>query len=297
VDFDAAGNNIKMGVPNMRTLNVLKKGIDDILEGYRNPTTGKLVLDEYGRAVDMYRKSLVAELKKANPDYAKALETWSGPASVSEAVGLGRQAATRGRAGDNLDTFAALGAPQQGGYRIGYADALNSMVERTGREGVNVAGKFTSPKYKAELDAMSLFQGPRVPGQGDLLAKALKNERTMNETLARATKNSVTAEQLADNASMGASPEVITSFLSGGWKSGLMNALVRSRDSLSGNTAEVRKALANVLLRGDTSKEAIEQSLEKVITDKRARDQLVKALLSGSFGGAAAGSGNVRQRN
>jgi hypothetical protein len=42
--FNDAGDPIISGVPNMRTINIAKKGIDNILEGYRDPVTGR-----YGR--------------------------------------------------------------------------------------------------------------------------------------------------------------------------------------------------------------------------------------------------------
>lgn len=37
--------------PTMQTMDYIKRGLDDVLEGYRDKTTGKLVLDERGRAV------------------------------------------------------------------------------------------------------------------------------------------------------------------------------------------------------------------------------------------------------
>ena len=37
--------------PTMQTMDYIKRGLDDVLDGYRDKTTGKLVLDERGRAV------------------------------------------------------------------------------------------------------------------------------------------------------------------------------------------------------------------------------------------------------
>lgn len=49
--FNAAGDVTHVKTPSNQTLDYIKRGLDDVLEGYRDSTTGKLRLDERGRAV------------------------------------------------------------------------------------------------------------------------------------------------------------------------------------------------------------------------------------------------------
>lgn len=87
---DEHGNHVISGVPNMRLLDAGKKGLDNIVEGYRNPITGKLALDQYGNAVNQVRASYVKELDSLNPDYAAARGSWSGPSQSLDALHAGR---------------------------------------------------------------------------------------------------------------------------------------------------------------------------------------------------------------
>lgn len=89
--FNEAGDPILGGTPNLRSLDAVKRGLDDILEGYRDKTTGKLVLDETGRAIDQVRKAYVKTVDELAPDvYKQARAAWSGPSQSKDAMALGR---------------------------------------------------------------------------------------------------------------------------------------------------------------------------------------------------------------
>lgn len=77
--------------PSMQTLDYVKRGIDDVLEAYRDSTTGKLRLDTEGRAVNATRADFVSALKKMNPDYEAALNAYSGPSQSLDAMHMGRR--------------------------------------------------------------------------------------------------------------------------------------------------------------------------------------------------------------
>jgi hypothetical protein len=49
-DFDPSGDPIVGATANMRTLNVVKKGLDSMVSDAQNPLTGRL--SEEGRAID-----------------------------------------------------------------------------------------------------------------------------------------------------------------------------------------------------------------------------------------------------
>jgi len=64
---------IQVERPSAHTYDYVKRGLDDILNTYRDKTTGKLVLDEEGRAILGTLNNMRSELVKANPDYGRAL--------------------------------------------------------------------------------------------------------------------------------------------------------------------------------------------------------------------------------
>ena len=245
--FNEAGDPIITGNPNMRTINLIKKGWDTQLESYRSPLTGKLQLDEYGRALDNVRRTFLNEVDSLNPAYAKARSLYAGPAQAREATNVGKQAATRGRPEDNINRFNLLNEPSKQGFRTGYANALNEKIER-GRQGVNAGGPLTSQKYQNELGALSLHQGPVAPGQLDTLQQRLAREQTMFETRNKALGGSRTAENIEDQSSLSLDPHVVRHLLTGDLGGAVRSAVAAGGNAVSGNTAAVREQLAKILL-------------------------------------------------
>ena len=98
-DFDAAGDPIVSGVPNMKTLNVAKKGLDAMVQDSQDPVTGRL--SQEGVAIDKVRAAFVKQLDVANPDYAAARAAWQGPTLAHQAFqrGLGLFGNASGMAG------------------------------------------------------------------------------------------------------------------------------------------------------------------------------------------------------
>jgi hypothetical protein len=86
-DFNEAGDPIIGPTPNMRTLNVVKKGLDAMVEDSKDSVTGKL--SEEGRAINGVRKAFLSKLDDINPDYKAAREAWAGPTKVQEAFNRG----------------------------------------------------------------------------------------------------------------------------------------------------------------------------------------------------------------
>lgn len=245
--FNEAGDPIISNVPNMRTINLIKKGWDNLLEQYRDPTTGRLVLDEKGRALDAVRRSFLKEIDNVNPFYAEARAAYAGPAQVRDAVVAGGKAAGSGRAADNLAQFNALPDASQQGYRIGYADKLAGKFEG-GAEGVNAVRPLTSEKASQELGALSLHQGPVAPGQLDPLSQRLARETRMFETRNHALGGSRTADNLADENAMKVDPAIIANLVAGHYGAAARQALAAGGNVLSGSTPAVRENIARILL-------------------------------------------------
>ena len=285
-DFDAAGSPILSGVPNMRTLQAAKIGLDELVDSHRNEFGN---LTQMGRSIDMVRRSFLDKLNSYNPDYAAANAAFAGPAQVRDAVKYGQQAATRGRAADNLGVFNSLSPAPKQGFRTGYADALNQQIER-GAEGQNAARRFTSEKYRAELPELSTFNGPYLPGQPDATTERLARELQMFETRSRALGGSKTADNLANAEDAGIDPRIFWNLMHGNVGAAASNVVGRAGNVLTGNTPAVRSELAKMLLAGGDSAN-LSPMLGQIESNLKANQaleaSLMRAGVTGVVGGAA----------
>jgi hypothetical protein len=122
------------GQPNLRLFDAVKRGLDSVAEEFRNPTTGQMDFAKYddrfgsGRAVDSVRKAYVGELRSRFPDYAAALDAWSGPSRAIDALSMGRRAL----ANDPEVSAKAIGGLSENEkefFKAGVARALKDKAE------------------------------------------------------------------------------------------------------------------------------------------------------------------------
>lgn len=248
--LDVDGNII--AVPNMRTLQTLKVGIDSMLESSaaQNPRTGGL--NDYGRSLNEFRRGLVRELSSLNPDYAAANRAYGGPMRVREAVEAGQEmAGPTGRAADNLTAFRELPPTDQQGVRIGYVDRLARDLERTG----NIPGglRAKSPKGTQELEALSLRQGPQRPDEPGQFRRFMNREEQMQRLERSALGGSPTFENLADAGGLpGGVPEalggMVMSAVHGNPSGFVRSGYEAAARALKGETEAQRAAIARALL-------------------------------------------------
>tara|TARA_Y100000310_G_C20704273_1_gene833433 strand:- start:1292 stop:3499 length:2208 start_codon:yes stop_codon:yes gene_type:complete len=130
--FDDAGDLIIDGVPNLRAMDAAKRGLDEMLEGYRDGVTGKLNLDSYGRAIERLRKSLVAKLDDittidGRSAYKEARAAWAGPASLKDAAWMGRRF-MRGDEEVVDKVFKSLSGPEQDMFLLGVRREMTKMI-------------------------------------------------------------------------------------------------------------------------------------------------------------------------
>jgi hypothetical protein len=250
VGFNEALDPIAGQVPNMRTLQALKVGLDDIIESSINPATGRL--NAHGRAVTGFKNRLLENIDTMNPVYREARQAYAGPMAVKDAVRTGQDMVTRGRPADTLREFHGSSPTEQQGIRIGVADKVQEQLERAGNYTPYLRAK--SPKGSQELEALSLYQGPRQPGQPDQLRQFLNREEQMQRTSNAARGGSSTAENLADiNAQPGAG-EMLG--LAGNVASGRLLAAAQGALGMAGRFAKgeneaQRTAIARALMTRD----------------------------------------------
>lgn len=128
-DLDAQGNTILTSNPSPQTLDLIKRGFDDVLEGYRDTTTGRLVLDDMGRTTEGLRSRYVAEADRLFPDtYPQARAAYGGPAAENAALTAGQT--TVGQHPRNVgQRMEGLTDPQLEQFRLGQRTAMGDRVQ------------------------------------------------------------------------------------------------------------------------------------------------------------------------
>jgi len=209
-DFNAAGDPIITGVPNMRTLDMAKRGLDHMIE--QSMKDGRATVDT--RSLTRFKNTMLAELDAINPTYAQGRRAYADPMQIRDAVQAGREMAAPGRRyQDTIQEFQGMRggepggvAPQfseQQGARIGYADKL---AEQTQGGILSPLLRARNTKGQQELEALSLEQGPRNinprTGQPEpsMTRQFLNREETMKAGTNKILGGSDTAEKIADAA-------------------------------------------------------------------------------------------------
>jgi hypothetical protein len=245
--FNEAGDPIISGVPNMRTLQTVKIGLDKMIEDNTDKITGKT--NAYGRALTGFKNRMLDEMTTTNPLYGEANAAFAGPMRVKEAVEQGREMASRGRFEDTVPAFQSLPPAEQQGVRIGYADAVRAPLEKTGNYPTILREK--SMKGSNELANLSLYQGPQMPGRPDQMRQFLNREEEMQRTSKAALGGSSTAENLADITSAPGGGEAVGMITSaaghspGGFIKNATEFLLRAS---KGESEKQRDAIAKMLL-------------------------------------------------
>jgi hypothetical protein len=149
VTFNAAGDPVLVGRPNMRVLDMVKAGLDDILEGYRDGTTGRLNLDRTGKAIDEFRRSYVNTLDDLNPDYKAARQAWAGPSQSRDALAAGREALR----GDPEQVARRLQSMPEGDKDFFRAGMLRDLQDRFARGDAQAFALFQNANSRQALEA------------------------------------------------------------------------------------------------------------------------------------------------
>lgn len=198
VDFNAAGDPIMKSVPNMRTLDYTKRGMDDVLEQYRNPMTGRLQLDEAGRAQNGVRADFLKELDRINPAYGQARAAYAGPAAERDLINTGQDAfsAVPDQLSYNLQNVPADKMPM---VQLGYRDALMQRANSVRGSSNPFDATLGTPAAEMRLNAVY----PDSQGPANLLRQR-DLERQMQATSNDILGNSKTAQRgIADEAFSG----------------------------------------------------------------------------------------------
>lgn len=199
---DHAGMPILAGVPNMRTLDMAKKGLDGILDtpAARDELTGRLT--QYGNAVNSVRKAFVSHLDSINPDYATARQSWEGPTKMIKAMDSGRQALGRNLSADEMrEEVGGMNQSEKQAYLIGLRGELARITDASTRGDTTARDLMRS---RAAQDKLETLIGPDKTKQ---LLGAMEREATFAETHSKTMHNSETAARSAVSEMMTPDPK------------------------------------------------------------------------------------------
>src|SRR5262245_26430322 len=198
--FNEAGDPVISGTPNMRTLQTLKIGLDQMLDSAAMKTPQGTWTGE-AKQIIAYRKALLDELKALNPHYAEANRIYGGPMEVRRAIEFGREMPRPSeRYADTLREYADMPLVEQHGARIGYADVVRGKLESGGNYPAILRDK--SPKGQAEIAALA---GP----EAEPLRRYLGREQRMKEGDIKIRGGSSTMGNVADVMSTPSAADVL----------------------------------------------------------------------------------------
>jgi hypothetical protein len=288
--FNAAGDPIISGIPNMRTLNVAKKGIDAIIGEMKNPLTGKLT--EEGRATNMVQKAFLGEIDRWNPDYQKARGVWGGFAKVKEAMEFGQKEALDLSPEAVAKSFKEMSEAERQAARIGIADALRKKIDGAGYTNNAVLRIFSTRQNTGVLKAA--FPDSKSFAE---FRKTIFSEARKRATYDAVRGNSTTARQMADMFETGGMQEGFnaakTAVTSGPVAAGLQFIGSRLR-MLGGLTPQVADDISKKLMSTspDVQAKIVSdiQRIEQAQLSSAQKQQAIQGLISrvGMIAGPAA---------
>lgn len=229
---NAQGEQEVFKTPNMRVLDAAKRGLDEMLEDYRDPVTGRLNLDQNGRSINELRVSLLNELDRINPDYSEARAAYAGPAASKSAMKQGEQILSA-HPEDVKSIFDRLSPSEQEHYRIGAAQAYIDAISKFG-----VGGTTIGKTSKDEIDSAArdrLLPIFRTAKQRDDFISSVTGERAIHNTMRSVLGGSETAGRIAEDAQSDVGP----------YMEALENATIGLAHAKAGHLAGVMRSFYN----------------------------------------------------
>lgn len=282
--FNAAGDPIMGPVPNMRLLDAAKKGLDDELEGFRNPITQRLDLNERGNSINRLRKSFVDEIDKLNPAYRSARDVYAGPSRSISAIRSGRDFLS-GDLEDMEIRFNDLAPTDREFFVMGMARELRDMARNNISDTADATRKILGGKTR---DRLKTFLGNDKYNEfvGHML-----DEQRMSSTFNTTRGGSITIRGMQEQSDAAAQEQRALSFFadlaSWGPKTAAANAIRRGYNRFQGMSEGTADWLAPRLLANDhDSLNLLERDLAKY-SRQRERIRDISRRISTGLSGAS----------
>jgi len=247
--FDFVSGGMKRDShPLTKYYDYVKRGLDDVLEGYRDKTTGRLVLDTEGRAIEGLRKNYVQRLKELNPAYKDALQESSTYFESKNAVQNGKDFLDKTPI-QLGDTMKSLNKIDKELFKLGVANKLREMVDSS-NIGTDLSKKiFGKQEYKDNLRAIL---EPKEYGQ---LKKSLEQQAEEHKLNQRLLGNSRTILRKEEIDNLMQDPSELLSMATSPAKFGLGKVTQYISNRYQGLNKEVAGEIAKILFERNPSKQ------------------------------------------
>lgn len=249
-EMDDAGKIIGIKqIPDLKTWDYIKRGLDDVIVGFKNETTGKIETDA-GRSVVALKREMLDELDAMIPEYRQARDAYAGPSHSIEMVDLGRDFwKAKGDPGDAIRKFKDLSPGDQEYVRIGIVRNALADVGNTSDAGSVYVKLFNTPNKRALLE--TVFPDKAAFEKFALQMQAEKNMLAANRTI---QGGSPTSRIDADKAALSDAENnlgVVDAMRSGSVWRLIGEALQRGKNLQQGISPEVAEELAQRLFTMD----------------------------------------------
>ena len=201
-NFNAAGEPVISSVPNLRTVDGIRRGYGEMLDSLPQNIHGKPIYTPYDRAIAQSKGSLTDELDRVtlasgNPHYAQARETYGQFMGMKDALEQGYKDMPRGTfARDMKPRIDQMTPDQLGEYQAGYATRARDEIANQG-DGVN-AFRTTYGGIERRAKMEEAF-----PQGAQNFGRQYELERDMAKTALEVTGNSATARRQGLDSAMG----------------------------------------------------------------------------------------------
>jgi hypothetical protein len=264
----------RLGGFDLRTLDYIKRGLDDVLYVKAVPTsgTGKQVIAKLKEK----RREFVDIVDEVGPDsYRAARQAFAGPTEVRDAIEAG-QKFTRLSPGQLERDFAKLSPAEKEGFQLGVLDSIRQNVER-GADGSDVLRRvWASPDKRRQLQV--------ILGNDQFrdLTNSLARERVIRQTDVTLTRGSQTMERQLGQREFEGADELIPLVRQRGVMGGTGEYLLRT---MTGPGQPTAQALAPTLFSTDAQRQMQElMRLQSV-------DELLRRRAAAMGGAVGAGAG------
>jgi hypothetical protein len=251
--FDAAGNEILelTKLPDVRTLDYIKRGIDATIESGYNSAKGMSSAE--ANALKQLRNVYVGAIDEAtggvNSPYLKARQAYSGDMEVLDAMRAGMKDFNKLDHEQVIDMISKMGVAEKDAFRTGVVRDLYSKIMDPTSANLNAAQRVIgSPEMQAKLQP--LFDSP---AKFDMFKSALEREAQLFQQSNRilggaATGRRVQArERFEEGSGVGAA---VADAVSGGFWGSLTNMAGRLARSAN-MTDEVAEKVGKLLMSSD----------------------------------------------
>jgi hypothetical protein len=264
----------------------VKRALDDEVEKYKNPLTGRYEFDNRGHLLNATLRDLNEELRTINPDYEIAQEAYSGPSRTMDAVRRGRKIAAGRVDPEVVDQMVGkMSRNEREGHLVGVARGAADQILRNPQAFVRKA--MTDGVFRNQMRAGFADDASFEQFMGDM-AKEAAAQKSYNDVLmgSRTTplredidaanlagENNDVTSRVVDSVARRIAGETFR----GQAARGFLRTIEKARAPSLNNPA-VSQILGEVLFKGRSAEEVLREAVARQIITQADAERLAPAI-------------------